>query len=121
MSEEKEPHCNSKKSKKEQHLYEIVDSQTNETVKYGISGSKLNKNGSSRRANFQVYVLNKLWDSIVYYAKILCKKIINREEALKLEQECVDNFANKNNNNAPELQKRPLPKNKKNETEQNET
>jgi len=110
MSEEKEPHGNSKKSKKEQHLYEIVDSQTNETVKYGISGSKLNKDGSSRRANFQVYVLNKLWDSIVYYAKILCKKIINREEALKLEQKSVNNHAKKNNGNAPRNQKRPTVK-----------
>jgi len=111
MSEEKEPHGNSKKSKKEQHLYEIVDSQTNETVKYGISGSKLNKDGSSRRANFQVYVLNKLWDSIRYYANILHTKISGRQKALDLEKQSVNDYSKKNNAENPSQQKRPKSEN----------
>jgi len=111
MPDDKEPHGNSKKSKKEQHLYEIVDLQTNETVKYGISGSKLNKDGSSKRANFQVRCLNKLAETVKYLANVLFTKITNRKKALKLEQEMVDKYAEKNEKDPPRIQKRPKPSN----------
>jgi len=107
MPDDKEPHGNSKKSKKEQHLYEIVDSQTNETVKYGISGSKLNKDGSSKRANFQVRCLNKLKKAVKYFANVLFTKIANRNQALELEQKIVNKYAKENKNNPPRDQKRP--------------
>ncbi len=50
-------HGNSKKSKKEQHIYRIADEKIksdDNTSKFGISGEELNKDGSSKRANRQV-------------------------------------------------------------------
>ncbi len=46
-------HGNSKQSMKPQHLYVIAD-KDGKVLKTGISGGKLNKNGSSRRANSQL-------------------------------------------------------------------
>jgi len=116
MSDKKEPHGNSKKSEKEQHLYEIVDTDENKTVKYGISGSELNKDGSSKRANSQIFILNKLAGFIKYIAKILKTNIKNRDEALKIEQKKVNEYASKNGESRPRFQLRPSPK-KENENE----
>jgi len=120
MPEDKEPHGNSKKSKKEQHLYEIVDTDGNKTVKYGISGSKLNKDGSSKRSNYQVYILNKLSGFLKYMAKVLKINIKNREEALKIEQEKVNEYASKNGGSRPRFQTRPSPKNEDNNKNEKE-
>jgi len=117
MPEDKEPHGNSKKSKKEQHLYEIYDSKSKKTVKYGISGSKLNKDGSSSRANLQINLLNKLDEYLRYLANVLVTKIKGRKKALETEQQYVNDFATNNNGNPPRDQKRPLIKNKKDENE----
>lgn len=47
-------HGNSHKNMDEHHLYEIIDKAENETIKYGISGKPLNKDGTSPRAEEQV-------------------------------------------------------------------
>ncbi len=107
MSDEKEPHGNSKKSEKEQHLYEIIDNQTNETVKYGISGSELNKDGSSKRANSQVNYLNKIFGALRYFAKILFTNIKGREKSLDKEKDLVNKYAQNKNGENPPLQKIP--------------
>ena len=52
-------HGNSKLSAKPQHGYEIYNTETGDVVKTGISGQKLNLNGTSPRANSQVNKLNK--------------------------------------------------------------
>lgn len=54
---------NSKASSKAQHTYDILDTQTGKYVKTGISGGKLNANGTSRRANSQANRWNKLENS----------------------------------------------------------
>jgi len=51
-------HGNSKLSTKPQHGYEIYNTETGDVVKTGISGQKLNLNGTSPRANSQVNKLN---------------------------------------------------------------
>ena len=79
-------HGNSIESKKSQHGYEIYDSVTNEPVKTGISGSKLNKDGSSKRANQQVNKLNKAEGYNRYYAKVKETNIPNRKAALEWER-----------------------------------
>jgi len=110
MSEEKEPHGNSKKSKKEQHLYVILNKELPEgdnVVKYGISGQKLNKDDSSPRANAQIKVLNLLSNIVKYFAKILKKGIKGRKKALKIEQDHVDKYAEKHDGNLPTGSKRP--------------
>jgi len=107
MTESTNIHGNSKESEKEQHLYEILNSQTNEIMKYGISGSQLNKDGTSKRANQQVNKMNKLFGAIIYIAVVLYTKIKNRKKALKLEQKLVNEYGKTNEGNAPKIQKRP--------------
>ena len=50
---------NSKLSTLAQHIYRIFDKATNKTVKVGISGGKVTKNGKSYRAQKQVRSFNK--------------------------------------------------------------
>ena len=50
---------NSKLSSLAQHIYRIFDKATNKTVKVGISGGKVTKNGKSYRAQKQVRSFNK--------------------------------------------------------------
>ncbi len=52
-------HGNSKSSTKEQHNYDIKDTQTGKTVKTGTSGGKLTKTGESYRGNSQANKWNK--------------------------------------------------------------
>ena len=82
----KEPHANSKDSKKTQHGYEIYDSVTNEPVKTGISGSVLNKDRTSKRANRQVNKLNKAEGSNRYYAVVKETNMPDRRTALEWER-----------------------------------
>jgi len=102
-------HGNSKNSKKLQHLYEIVDSEFEETIKFGISGSELNKNNSSKRANSQVNALNKIWGWTKYYANVLFMKIQGRKKALELENKIVKKYKQEHVGNLPPEQKRPNP------------
>jgi len=115
MPEDKEPHGNSKKSKKEQHLYVIIDNfdkTETKVAKYGISGEKLNKDGSSKRANNQVNKLNSISGFVRFIAYILIKEIKGREAALEFEQKYTNDFAKKNGGNQPSIQTRPQAKNK---------
>ena len=84
------PHGNSLKSSKPQHLYEISSADEG-VVKVGISGSKLNRNGTSPRANKQVNQFNKESGSSKYSATIVEKNIPGRKEALKREQDLAQN------------------------------
>ena len=107
----KNVHGNSRKSKKKQHIYKIVDSaQENETVKIGISGQPLNKNGTSPRANAQVNKWNILEGFIRFFAKILNKDVQDRKKALDIEKKYVKEYKKKNNTtDPPPRQKRPNP------------
>ena len=88
-------HGNSKESKKKQHLYEIVDSESNITHKFGISGEKLNNNGTSKRANKQVNLLNRIFGFVKYFASVLIKDIEGRQIALSFEDKKIKEFKNK--------------------------
>ena len=80
-------HGNSKLSTKPQHGYEIYNKNTGDVVKTGISGSPLNKNGTSRRANIQVNKLNKAEGEDIYGAKVVEKDMSNRQTALDWESQ----------------------------------
>lgn len=111
MSKEKKVHGNSKNSKKRQHIYEIVDSVEDSTVKYGVSGQKLNKNGTSPRANKQVNKWNFIEGFKRFFAQILGKDIEGRKKALGIEKEYVKEYKRKNNTiDPPPRQKRPNPR-----------
>ena len=82
------PHGNSKESKKSQHGYEIYDTFSGEPVKTGISGGKLNKDESSRRANSQVNKWNKEpGNEGRYYAEVVKTDMPDRATALEWEKQ----------------------------------
>jgi len=105
MSEE--VHGNDKRSEKPQHLYEISDNFLNRIFKFGISGSKLNRDGGSRRANTQVNALNRDSGWKRFWAKVLRKDIEGRATALEIEKEHVKKYKEENNDTPPEGNKRP--------------
>ena len=78
----------SKESKKSQHGYEIYDTFSGEPVKTGISGGKLNKDESSRRANSQVNKWNKEpGNEGRYYAEVVKTDMPDRATALEWEKQ----------------------------------
>jgi len=100
-------HGNSRESTKLQHTYDIVEKDTGELHKTGISGQELNKNGSSPRANRQVNKLNKEAGFEKYEAKVTGTKIPGRETALEKEQARVDEHAAANGGVGPPGNIRP--------------
>ncbi|MGL4483932.1 MAG: RHS repeat-associated core domain-containing protein, partial [Anaerovoracaceae bacterium] len=89
-------HGNSKKSTKPQHGYEIWDRRRNEPAKVGISGGKLNKNGSSRRANSQANNWNKQAGYSRYKPVVVKKNIPNRSQALSWEKTIAHQYISVN-------------------------
>ncbi len=106
--ENKTVHGNDKRSIKPQHIYKIFDFVDWVIYKFGISGSKLNKDGSSPRANSQVNQKNKEAGEIKFSAEVLLTDVENREKALEIEKQLVTEFFEKNDEN-PEGNKRPIP------------
>ncbi len=88
------PHGNSASSTRPQHVYEIVDTHTGQPEKYGISGSPLNQNGSSGRANTQVNAMNRGTSPGRYIANVLTTNIPGRANALELEKQVVEYVRN---------------------------
>ena len=83
-------HGNSAKSTKPQHGYEIYEGDTGDVVKTGISGQKLNADGSSPRANVQVNALNRKENRNAYNAyrsRVVMRDMPTRADALEWEKE----------------------------------
>ncbi len=100
----KKVHGNSKASKKAQHRYQISD-QSGDVKKTGISGQKLNKDGSSPRANSQVNKLNKSGDGNNYSADVVETDIPGRGAALDAEKAATQKL--REEGNSLRLQQRP--------------
>ncbi len=108
--ENKTVHGNSKESEKLQHLYEIKDKdlpEDDDTYKFGISGSALNADGTSKRANSQVNKLNEKFEKERFEAEILEKDIPNRQEALQKEEEKVEEYQIQHNKKMPPGMEKP--------------
>ncbi len=69
--------------------------------KYGISGEPLMKDGSSKRANRQVTLFNKVAGWLRFFARILLKDIEGREKALEIEKGYVEAYKEKNGGKPP--------------------
>ena len=83
-------HGNSGFSTRKQHGYFIRDTAEKEKgniAKVGISGIKLNKNGTSRRANYQVNKLNRRAGYERYRAQVVRTYMPNRRYALEWEKQ----------------------------------
>ena len=100
-------HGNSKFSTKLQHGYEIFNKETRDVVKTGISGQKLNLNGTSPRANSQVNRLNASIGTQLYDARIFTTNMPNRLSALEWERGNALRLWNEGNSMS--LHKRPRP------------
>ncbi|MED1405511.1 RHS repeat-associated core domain-containing protein [Bacillus mycoides] len=90
----KKVHGNSKNSQNRQHGYQIYsyNKKGKKVVhKVGVSGGKLNKNGTSRRANKQASDWEKSTGYQKYHAKVVVKNVKNRRMILNWER----NYANK--------------------------
>ena len=92
--EEPKYHGNDKRSQKPQHGYIIRDKETKIILKVGISGGKLNRNGSSRRANSQLKKFNEDHEG-THEAVVLRKDFKNRQEALDWETKVSNNIKKK--------------------------
>ncbi|MDA7025191.1 hypothetical protein PJ311_01045 [Bacillus sp. CLL-7-23] len=79
-------HGNSKRSNRIHHGYKIVDTKTKKLAKIGISGGKLNKNGTSRRANNQANKWNKKHGYKRYKPYVVKRNLRGRERALMRER-----------------------------------
>jgi RHS repeat-associated protein len=98
-------HGNSAASTNLQHRYEIIEKETGKVQKTGISGGKLNKNGSSKRANSQVNKLNREAGFEKYGAEVKETDIPGRAAALDAERQASD--ALRDAGHPLELQQRP--------------
>nr|WP_262912555.1 RHS repeat-associated core domain-containing protein [Chryseobacterium sp. MEBOG06] len=88
-------HGNSKLSTKPQHNYDVVDTKANnDVVKTGISGSKLNQNGTSRKGNVQANKWNRDENSPGRYKAVVTSQTPTGEgariKALRKEKENAD-------------------------------
>ena len=83
-------HGNSKQSKKTNHGYIIREKSTKRIVKVGISGGRLNKNGTSRRANSQVSRWNRGLGTDFFEAVVLRKDLGDRQSALDWEKKVAE-------------------------------
>lgn len=104
----KKVHGNSRNSTNKQHGYEITNDTKGVRHKVGISGGKLNKDGSSRRANSQVSKLNRTGKD-KYSSKVLVKDLNSRQTVIDWEQGEVNTYY-RNTGLTPAGQKRPKPK-----------
>jgi len=104
----KEVNGNSKSSTKEQHNYDVKDTQTGKTVKTGTSGGKETKTGESYRGNSQANKWNKQEGTPGKYKSVTTNKVPAgqgaREKALKYEQNRANQVRDQLD---PEKHKRP--------------
>lgn len=73
-------------------MYEIVDKVDDATFKYGISCETIGKDGMSYRMRKQINYLNRLYEWVRFFGKILQKNIPGKKEARRIEREYIDNF-----------------------------
>lgn len=85
------------------HLYIIYDHQRRSVYKFGVCGKQLRKNGNSPRLTGQINRLNQLDKDlrIRYTGRILRKEIKGIIRAYIAEDDMVDFFHSKNNDEFP--------------------
>lgn len=92
MSETDKSHGNAKKNKRPHHLYEIRDREEKNVFKYGICGRTLKKDGSSKRANSQVNLFNRVVGWTRFFANVLMTNISGNKKARKIETDYINNY-----------------------------
>jgi hypothetical protein len=90
------PHRNSHANMDVHHLYEIVDKETEDTFKYGISADSIDKDGLSNRVRGQVKKLNRLYEWERYFGRVLIKDIQGKSAACEIETKHIKDYELKN-------------------------
>ena len=85
-------HGDSKKNPAPHHLYEILDKETDDLFKYGISAGELGKDGLSLRIRLQLEHDNLVAGYERFFVKILLTNIPGREKALELEDWYIEAY-----------------------------
>lgn len=86
------PHGNSLDNPEPYHLYEIIDKNTDEVFKYGISFGVIGSDGYSKRMREQVRLCNLAANEQRYFARIILYDIHGRVEALRIENEYIERY-----------------------------
>lgn len=92
-------HGNSKKNPEKFHLYEIYDTEDDDTYKYGISHYPIGVDGYSQRIREQVSLFNRVVKWARFIALVLMRDIPGRARAEEIEQEHIDQYREKHGRN----------------------
>lgn len=76
-------------------MYEIIDKNTDDVFKYGISFGPIAPDGMSKRMREQVRLCNLAADEQRFFARIILTEIEGRRQALHIEKEYIENFRRK--------------------------
>ncbi len=86
-------HGNKKDNPKLYHLYEIIDKETEDTFKYGISGDPISKEDNlSKRVREQISMGNLYVGWLRYYGRILLKHIKGNRKAREIENRYLEEY-----------------------------
>lgn len=88
-------HRNSHDNNLEHHLYAVLDSEDDDTVKFGISSDSIGKDGLSARLRRQLTLFNAIVGWARFYGKILIKNIQGRKKAEEIENEYIGAYEKK--------------------------
>lgn len=89
-------HGNNKKNRRTYHLYEIRDTQENDTYKYGISSDPIHESDQlSKRIRGQVSLFNRIAGFARFVGSILIRGIIGRKKADEIEEEYIQRYTEK--------------------------
>jgi hypothetical protein len=86
------PHRNSNANMELHHLYEIVDKETEDTFKYGISGDPIGEDGLSRRVRVQVKEWNELSGWERFFGRVLITDISGNTVAREIETKHIKDY-----------------------------
>jgi len=92
-------HGNDKKNPKPHHLYCIIDKETDDVFKYGISDKPIGKDGLSSRMREQIDFLNLVSKWLRYFGQIMIFNISGRAEAAKIERKHIDDYREEHGRN----------------------
>ncbi|MFN0013393.1 MAG: hypothetical protein ACKVU2_02495 [Saprospiraceae bacterium] len=83
---------NAKKDPKKFHLYEIYDTEDDDTYKYGISHYPIGDDGLSQRIREQVSLFNRVVKWARFIGRILLRDIPGRARAEEIEKKHISEY-----------------------------
>ena len=89
-------HNNSNQNMNPHHLYEIVDKETEDIFKYGISCEPIGKDGISDRMRKQIVFLNRLYEWARFFGRILIFDIPGKKAAREIESDFIKKYEQEN-------------------------